>query len=77
MSNTELRYMTNDAGEDLLSHYRVVKNRFDQEVGVPVIDVRDGLAYRMAAITLESSANRSKHINYNRYHESPRKTKHI
>jgi hypothetical protein len=77
MSEVELRHMTTDTGETLLSHYRVVKNSFDQEVGVPVIDVRDGLAYRMAAMEIERSGNKSKHINYNRYHESPRKTKHI
>jgi hypothetical protein len=77
MNQMELRYLKDDAGEDLLSHYRVVKDRFDQEVGVPVIDVRDGLAYRMAAMELERSSNKSKHINYSNYHESKRKTKHI
>ena len=77
MNQMELRYLKDDAGENLLSHYRVVKDKYDQEVGVPVIDVRDGLAYRMAAMELERSSKKSKHINYNNYHESKRKTKHI
>ena len=66
----EIRKITQEGEEDLLSHYRVVKNKWGQEVAVPVVDVRDGLTYRMLAMQMVKTSNRSKFINYNEYHRS-------
>lgn len=70
MNQTEFRKLTQEGEKDLLSHYRVVKNRWGQEVGVPVVDVRDGIAYRLLAMQMDRSSNRSKYITYNQYHQS-------
>ena len=64
---TEIRKLTKEGEDDVLSHYRVVKNKYGQEVGVPVIDVRDGYTYRMLAMETIKRSNRSKHINYGEY----------
>jgi hypothetical protein len=69
MSPTQIK----EIGENLESHYRVMKNGYGQDVAVPVVDVRDGLAYRMMADGMCKSNNRSKYINYNQYHSSPKK----
>lgn len=70
MNQTEFRKLTTEGEEELFSHYRVVKNKWGQEVGVPVVDVRDGLAYRIMAMQMIKSNNRSKYITYNQYHTS-------
>lgn len=70
MNQTEFRKLTQEGEEDLLSHYRVVKNKWGQEIGVPVVDVRDGIAYRMMAYQMIKASNRSKYMNYNQYHQS-------
>jgi len=70
MNQTEFRKLTQEGEEELLSHYRVVKNRWGQEVGVPVVDVRDGLAYRLLAMQMSKASNRSKYINYTEYQRS-------
>jgi len=70
MNQTEFRKLTTEGEEDLFSHYRVVKNRWGQEVGVPVVDVRDGLAYRLLAMQMSKASNRSNHLTYNQYHQS-------
>lgn len=64
---TEIRKLTKEGEDDVLSHYRVMKNKYGEEVGVPVIDVRDGLTYRMLAIETLKHSHRSKHINYGEY----------
>jgi hypothetical protein len=74
MSSTQIK----EIGENLESHYRVMKNGYGQDVAVPVVDVRDGLAYRMMADAMCKFGNRSKYMNYNQYNQSPRKTnKHV
>jgi hypothetical protein len=70
MSKTQIKPLTQEREEDLLSHYRVTKNKWGQEIAVPVVDVRDGLAYRIMAMQMIKASNRSKWINYNRYHQS-------
>lgn len=60
--------MTPEEGK--LSHYLKATNRFDQEINVPVIDVRDGVVERMIASQMIKSSNRSKYINMNEYHRS-------
>lgn len=59
--------------EDQLSHYRQWTNKYGEPVNVPVIDVRDGLAERLLAEQLIKSSNRSRYMNYNRYHQSYKK----
>ena len=66
----EIRKITQEGEEDILSHYRVVKNKWGQEVPVPVVDVRDGITYRMLAYQMIKSGNRSEYITYNQYHQS-------
>ena len=73
----ETRKITQEGEEELLSHYRVTIDKYGQEVGVPVIDVRDGLAYRMMAYQINKASNRSSFINYNQYHQSPKKKKYV
>jgi len=63
--------------EDKYSHYRqsIPKKPGDATSNIPVIDVRDGIAERMLAESLEKASNRSKYMNYNKYHLSPKKRK--
>jgi len=77
MGQTEIRKLTKEGEEEILSHYRVVVNGDGLEVGVPVVDVRDGLAYMIMAMTMEKASNRSKWINYNQYHQSPKRKKQL
>lgn len=77
MNQTEFRKLTAEGEEELLSHYRVVKNKYGQEVGVPVVDVRDGIAYRLMAMQMIKGNNRSKYITYNQYHTSRKPQKQI
>jgi len=68
--NQRIEFLKNDDGTDMLSHYRISTNRYGQEVRVPVVDVRDGIAYRLMAYQMVKESNRSKYINYNNYHVS-------
>jgi hypothetical protein len=77
MQPTEIRHIVSDEGETLLSHYRITHTKYGQEIAVPVVDVRDGLGYRLMAMQMDRSSNRSKYINYNQYHQSTKKQKHI
>ena len=77
MNQTEFRKLTQEGEEELLSHYRVVKNKYGVEVGVPVVDVRDGIAYRLMAMQMIKANNRSKYIQYNQYHTSRHPQKQI
>jgi len=52
------------------SHYREATNKYGQKIQVPVIDVRDGIAERMMAMSMIKANNRSKFIVYNEYHRS-------
>jgi len=66
----QIQKLTKEGEEELLSHYRTTRNKYGQPIAVPVVDVRDGIAYRMMAYQMIKSANRSKYINYNEYHRS-------
>ena len=59
--------------EGQLSHYIQSQDKFGQPVYVPVIDVRDGIAERQLAEQVISAQNRSRYMNYNQYHISPKK----
>jgi hypothetical protein len=65
MQPTEIRHLTSDDGEQLLSHYRINYNKYGQEIAVPVVDVRDGIAYRIMVYNMEKANGRSKYLNYN------------
>ncbi len=58
---------------EMLSHYRRWKDKYGQPVNVPVIDVRDGVVESMLASSILRAQNKSKHMNYNQYHVSPKK----
>ena len=74
----ETRKLTKEGEENLLSHYRVIRDIYGNELGgVPVVDFRDGLVYRMMGTEMLKSNNRSKYINYNRYHSSPKKKQYV
>ena len=68
--NQQIKYLQDDEGNNLLSHYRITTNKYGQEIAVPVVDVRDGIAYRMMAYQMAAASNRSKFINYTEYHRS-------
>jgi hypothetical protein len=57
---------------ELLSHYRIAKNKYGETIKVPVVDVRDGLSYRIMAYQM-SKGRASKYIPYNEYHRSHKK----
>lgn len=59
--------------EGQLSHYIQSQDKFGQHVYVPVIDVRDGIAERQLAEQIIRAQNRSRYMNYNQYHISPKK----
>lgn len=69
-----IKQLTSDEGEQLLSHYRISYNKYGQQVAVPVVDVRDGISYRLMAMGMDKSNNRSKYTTHNEYHVS-QKTK--
>jgi len=71
--NQRIEHLRDDEGNELLSHYRITTNKYGQQIAVPVVDVRDGLAYRLMAMQMSKAANRSKYINYNEYHRSHKK----
>ena len=70
MNNQRIEHLKDDEGNELLSHYRITNTKYGREVRVPVVDVRDGIAYRLMAMQMSRASNRSKYITYNRYHES-------
>ena len=71
------QFLKDDDGQALLSHYRITVNKDGQEIAVPVVDVRDGLAYRMMAYQMIAENNRSKYIPYNEYHRSRKQYKNL
>ena len=75
--NQQIKYLQDDEGNDLLSHYRITTNKYGQTISVPVVDVRDGIAYRMMAYQMMAEGNRSKYIPYNQYHRSRKQYKNI
>lgn len=65
-------------GEKLLSHYRTANNKYDEQIAVPVVDVRDGFSYRIMAMQMikAARAGKSKFIPYNHFYQSsPKKRK--
>jgi hypothetical protein len=77
MNQQRIKHLTTDEGEELLSHYRIATNKYGQEIAVPVIDVQDGIAYRMMAYQMIKATNRSKYTNYTEYHRSRKQPKYI
>lgn len=74
----ETRKINKEGEEELLSHYRIIRDLEGNELGgVPVVDCRDGLAYRMMGEQMIKSNGRSKFINYNQYHLSPKKKQYV
>jgi hypothetical protein len=74
MSQTRIQHFDTEEGEEkLLSHYRITTNQYGQDIPVPVVDVRDGISYRILAYNMIKASNRSKWMNYNQYHTSPKK----
>jgi len=74
MNKTRIQHFDTEEGEEkLLSHYRITTNQYGQDVPVPVVDVRDGISYRILAYNMIRASNRSKYMNYNQYHISPKK----
>ena len=71
--NQRIEHLKDDNGEELLSHYRITTNKYGQQRSVPVVDVRDGIAYRLMAYDMIKASNRSKYLNYSNYHVSPKK----
>jgi hypothetical protein len=74
MSQTRIQHFDAEGGEEqLLSHYRITTNQYGRDIAVPVVDVRDGISYRILAYNMIKASNRSKYMNYNQYHTSPKK----
>lgn len=66
--------LTKEGEDDLLSHYRTSTNKYGEQINVPVIDVRDGISYRMLAYQMKKATNRSVWISYSEYQKSKPKT---
>jgi len=74
MSQTRIQHFDTEEGEQkLLSHYRITTNQHGRDIAVPVVDVRDGISYRILAYNMIKASQRSKYMNYNQYHTSPKK----
>ena len=73
--NQQIKYLQDDEGNNLLSHYRISTNKYGQQISVPVVDVQDGIAYRMMAYQMIKASNRSKYITYTEYHVSRKRNK--
>lgn len=58
------------ADEEKGSHYIQRKDQYGRPINIPVLDVRDGIAERMLAMSIIKATNRSKYITYNEYHVS-------
>jgi hypothetical protein len=72
--NQRIEHLKDDEGNNLLSHYRIATNKYGQQRSVSVVDVRDGIGYRLMAMQMHRAGNRSKYLNYNQYHVSRKKT---
>lgn len=59
------------------SHYRITTNKYGEQISVPVIDVRDGMAQRALALQIVKATSYSKYIRYTEYHKSPKRNKSI
>ncbi len=59
--------------DEKLSHYIQTEDKYGQPVNVPVIDVRDGVVETLLAESIIRAQNKSKWMNYNQYHVSPKK----
>jgi hypothetical protein len=68
--NQRIEHLKDDDGQELLSHYRISTNKYGREIRVPVVDVRDGIAYRLMAMQMSRASGRSKYMNYNQYNQS-------
>ena len=75
--NQQIKHLQDDEGNDLLSHYRITTNKYGETIAVPVVDVRDGIAYRLMAYQMIKESGRSKWLNYNQYHTSRKPKQHI
>ena len=76
--NQRLEFLKDDDGNNLHSHYRISYDKHGNEISrVPVVDVRDGIAYRLMGMQMDKSAGRSKYMNYNQYHVSPKPKQYI
>jgi hypothetical protein len=73
MSKSRIQHFDAEDGVELLSHYRITTNQYGQDIPVPVVDVRDGISYRILSYNMIKASNRSKYMNYNQYHTSPKK----
>ena len=71
--NQQIEHLKDDDGNELLSHYRITTNKYGRKIAVPVVDVRDGITYRLMAMQMNKAAKRSKYLNHNRYHVSPKR----
>jgi hypothetical protein len=71
------QHFKDDEGNQLLSHYLLVTDKYGQQKNIPVVDVRDGISYRLLAMGMMKSNGRSKYINYNSYHTSHKQTTNI
>jgi len=63
--------------DDKLSHYIQTENGLGIPINVPVIDVRDGVVETLLAESIIKAQNKSRYLNYNQYHVSPKKNKTI
>jgi len=72
-SYTEELFKPEEGEQEVLSHYRVWQDKYGRTIKIPVVDVRDGISYRVLAHQMIKATNRSKHINYNQYHTSRKK----
>jgi hypothetical protein len=78
MNKTRIQHFdVEEGGQQLLSHYRVVTNNQGRDIGVPVVDVRDGISYRIMAYGMVKANSRSKYMNYTEYNRSHKKQTNI
>jgi hypothetical protein len=78
MNKTRIQHFdVEEGGQQLLSHYRITTNGDGRDVPVPVVDVRDGLSYRIMAYGMVKANSRSKYMNYTEYNRSHKKQTNI
>jgi hypothetical protein len=70
----DITKLTKEGEDDILSHYRTFTNKYGEQVNVPVVDVRDGISYRMMAYQMKKAHNKSEWIPYSEYQRSKPKT---
>jgi len=73
MNQQQLKTLETESGEPLFSHYRTTKKADGTPIAVPVVDVRDGISYRVMVYQMTKANNRSRYIQYNDYHRPSRK----